>query len=442
MRLFPFLTAAVVCVALYFVVLDRESLVGFAERFVPEPTNQPVALAEPEAADGPVLTDDGRINVVVRRSEEQLAENAVQLRGRTEALRLVDVSSEASGRIISTPIRAGAFVEEGQVMCELDPGTSQTGLEEAQARLAEAQARVPEAEARVPEAAARLPEAQAMLAQARAQLTSAEIDGNAATRLNESGFATDTRAASAAAGVAGAQAGVESAMAGVEGAQAGVQSARAGVQSAVAGVRAAEATVSRAEDAIGQLTIHAPFGGLLETDTAELGALMQPGAICATIIQLDPIKLVGFVPEAQVDRVRVGATAGAQLASGGQVQGEVTFLSRSADPQTRTFRVEITVPNSELLIRDGQTANILIQTEGLPAHLLPSSSLTLNDEGQLGVRMVVDGVVQFAEVQLIRDTARGVWLTGLPEIAEVIVVGQEFVSAGVEVDTTPEELMQ
>jgi multidrug efflux system membrane fusion protein len=441
MRLFPLVTAALVCVALYFVVLDRDSLTEFAARYVPEPTNAPAAV-EPMDETAEAVDADGRVQVVVRRSEAQLAENAVLLRGRTEALRMVNVASETSGRIISTPIRAGAFVDEGRVMCEIDPGTSQAALEEAQARLAEAEARVPEAQARVPEAAARLPEAQAMLAQARAQLTSAEIDGNAASRLAESGFGSDTRAASAAAGVAGAEAGVESAMAMVEGAQAGVQSAEAGVQSALAGVRAAQAAVTRAEDAILDLTIRAPFAGLLETDTAELGTLMQPGSICATIIQLDPIKLVGFVPEAQVDRIRVGATAGAQLATGATVQGEVTFLSRSADPQTRTFRVEITVGNTDLSIRDGQTADILIQTEGVMAHLLPASALTLSDEGQLGVRIVVDGVVEFHETQMIRDTARGVWLTGLPEQADVIVVGQEFVTAGVEVRTVLEELTQ
>lgn len=450
MKLFPMLTAAIVCVVLYFAILDRQTLVDFADGFastagdiIPEPNNVPTDITplEADAAETSV-TDDGLISVVVRRSEAQITENAVVLRGRTEALRMVDVASETSGRIISTPIRAGAFVEEGQVMCEIDPGTSGTALEEAQARLGEAQARVPEAEARIPEAEARLPEARAMLAQAQAQLTSAQIDGNAATRLAESGFGSDTRAASATAGVAAAEAGVESAMAQVQGAQAGVQAAQASVQSALAGVRAAEAAVTRAEEAITMLTIHAPFSGLLETDTAELGTLMQPGAICATIIQLDPIKLVGFVPEAQVDRIQVGATAGAELASGQRVQGEVTFLSRSADERTRTFRVEITVPNSSLTIRDGQTANILIQTEGAPSHLLPASSLTLNDEGLLGIRTVEDGIVQFIEVQLIRDTARGVLLSGLPETADVIVVGQEFVTAGVEVATTLEELTQ
>lgn len=429
MRLFPFLIAALVCIALYFLILDRQTLLDFAARFAPEAQQDAEAPAEAaEAVEAAAAPEDGRVHVVVRRSEAQLAENAVQLRGRTEALRLVAVSAETSGRIVSTPIRAGAFVDEGQTLCEIDAGSSQAALEEAEARLAEALARVPEAEAR-------LPEARALLGQARAQLSSAEIDGNAAARLNESGFGSDTRAASAAASVAAAQAGVESA-------QAAVQSAEAGVQSALAGVRAAEAAVTRAEQAITQLTIAAPFDGLLETDTAELGALMQPGALCATVIQLDPIKLVGFVPEAQIDRVELGAMAGARLASGQQVRGNVTFLSRSADPSTRTFRVEITVPNADLAIRDGQTADILIQVAGTQAHLLPSSALTLSDEGLLGLRVVVDGIVDFVPVSVIRDTTRGVWVSGLPETADVITIGQEFVSVGTPVRVTYEELTQ
>ena len=122
---------------------------------------------------------------------------------------------------------------------------------------------------------------------------------------------------------------------------------------------------------------------------------------------------------------------------GKQVQGQVTFLSRSADPTTRTFRVEIEVPNPELDLRDGQTAEILISAEGERAHLLPASALTLNDEGTLGIRVVgPQGAVEFLPVTLLRDTTEGVWLTGLPDKVDVIVVGQEYVTQGVTVAPT------
>ena len=100
------------------------------------------------------------------------------------------------------------------------------------------------------------------------------------------------------------------------------------------------------------------------------------------------------------------------------------------------------MPNPDTTIRDGQTADILIQTEGTSAHLLPTSAMTLNDDGQLGVRIVEEGTVRFVPVRMLRDTARGVLLTGLPEVADVITVGQEFVTDGVAVQVTYEELTQ
>ena len=418
MRLFPILTALLVCAVLYAVVMERERLVSLAQSFgpAPETSETPVeGASETAAIPETAPSADARVSVVVRRSHATEVDSAVILRGRTEAARQVEVRSETSGLITSTPIRAGAFVEEGQLLCEIAPGTRSAALAEAQARLSEARSRLPEARARVAEAEARLAEA--------------EITNNAASRLSESGFASETRAVSTAAMVSGAQAAIESAQAGVEGARAGIEAATAGVD--------------RADQEIDRLQIHAPFEGLLEIDTAELGSLMQPGALCATIIQLDPIKLVGYVPEAEVNRVTIGAAAGARLATGDRVQGVVTFLSRSADPQTRTFRVEISVPNTDLSISDGQTADILVASDGMMAHLLPASALTLNDEGILGLRIVdEDSIARFAPVTFLRDNAQGVLLAGLPETADVIVVGQEFVTDGVPVDPHFEGLSQ
>jgi multidrug efflux system membrane fusion protein len=166
--------------------------------------------------------------------------------------------------------------------------------------------------------------------------------------------------------------------------------------------------------------------------------LLQTGSLCAQVIQLDPIKLVGFVPETEIDRVIFGAQAQARLAAGNQqIAGTVSFVSRASDPTTRTFQVEIDVPNPDLSIRDGQTAEIAIAAAGVEAHLLPQSALTLNDDGTLGMRMInAENIVEFAAVDLLRDTPQGIWVTGLPAQANVIVMGQEYVTAGVTVTPT------
>ncbi len=369
MRLFPILTALVVSAVLYLLIMERPAVLAFAGMGHAAQEQQDAAPPQPAEtlAQVAAATEERAVAVVAMRSTAQSVDNAVLVRGRTEAARQVDVRAETSGLVISDPLRRGAEVAAGDVICELSPGTRGAILAEAEARLAEAQ-----------------------------------INFRAADQLSQGGFASETRTAQT----------------------------RAALQSAEAAVEAARAEIDR-------LTIRAPFDGLLESDAAETGALLQPGGHCATIIQLDPIKRVGFVPETEVTKISVGATAGARLATGQDVIGRVTFLARAADPATRTFRVDVTVPNPDGAIRDGQTAEILIAAEGVSAHLVPASALTLDDNGRLGLRLVgEDDRARFVTVNLLRDTTEGVWVSGLPEEAAIIVVGQEYVTDGVAVRPT------
>jgi len=357
MRIFPMITALLVTTAIYLAVMERSALLGFAGVV----TDETATAADGAPADGPM------VRVLAQRSVAQSVDTGVVLRGRTEALRQVDVRAETSGLVISEPLRKGARVEAGDPLCQVAPGVRQAALNEARARLSEA-----------------------------------EIAYRAASGLSESGFATETRLASAKAALQAAQAGVE-----------------------------------RAVEDMARLVMHAPFDGLLESDTAELGSLLQPGGLCATLIQLDEIRLVGFATELQVERLSVGAPAMARLAGGREVVGAVSFIARSADPQTRTFRVDVMVPNADLSIRDGQSADILIGAASETGHLLPASALTLNDNGALGLRVVDgDGLVSFAPVSVLRDTPDGVWLAGLPDEVDAIIAGQEFTRDGARVAVT------
>ncbi|MGR3759692.1 efflux RND transporter periplasmic adaptor subunit [Roseobacteraceae bacterium NS-SX3] len=411
MRIIPLLTALLVSASLYLLVIQRDALMAFARG--EDPAAAPAA--EESAPSGTETLAENRVGVVALRSQARTIGSAVILRGQTKAERQVEIRAETTSTVISDPLRKGAQVKKGDLLCELDPGTRPAALLEAEARLTEARAKVPEAEARLDEA--------------RARLTEAQINLTAAEKLSEGGFASETRLASAKAAERSAQAGIATA-------ESGLQSSAAGIESAAAAVAAARKEISR-------LTLIAPFDGLLESDSAELGSLLQPGSLCATVIQLDSVKVVGFVPEAEVNRLKLGAQAGARLATGQEVQGKVTFISRSADPTTRTFEVEITVPNPDLAIRDGQTADIAISADGAKAHKLPQSALTLNNEGRLGVRVVRDDqTVGFLPVELLRDEADGVWVGGLPEQADIIVVGQDFVTEGVAVAPSYREAAQ
>ena len=180
--------------------------------------------------------------------------------------------------------------------------------------------------------------------------------------------------------------------------------------------------------------VKAPFSGYLE-QIVKPGNFLQRGQLCATIIQLDPITFIAELPEFKINKVRVGQKVILNLVTGETVYGELTFVSKSASPMTRTFKVESQVINTKGVIRDGVTSEMTIQTDEIFAHKISPSILLLDDDGRLGIRSVMSSIVQFHEVEIIEDSKEGLWVKGIPDNLEIIVQGQGFVENGQEVLT-------
>ena len=177
--------------------------------------------------------------------------------------------------------------------------------------------------------------------------------------------------------------------------------------------------------------VNAPFDGYLETFSVKEGDYLNTGAVCATIIDPDPMRLIGEVSEKEINLVKVGATAGAELISGKKVEGVVSFVSTSANKGTRTFRVEIDVNNSDRSIRDGVSAQIEIEGDTILAHKISPSILMLGEAGELGIRTVnKDNQVEFKKIEILEDSMEGIWITGLPKNTRIITIGQEYVFQG------------
>ena len=177
--------------------------------------------------------------------------------------------------------------------------------------------------------------------------------------------------------------------------------------------------------------VKAPFDGYLETFSVKEGDYLNTGAVCATIIDPDPMRLIGEVSEKEINFVKVGAKAVAELISGKKVEGVVSFVSTSANKGTRTFRVEIDVKNSDRSIRDGVSAQIAIEGDTILAHKISPSILMLGEAGELGIRTVNEvDQVEFKKIEILEDSMEGIWITGLPKNTRIITVGQEYVFQG------------
>ncbi len=139
----------------------------------------------------------------------------------------------------------------------------------------------------------------------------------------------------------------------------------------------------------------------------------------------------GEVSERDLRYLKTGDKAKVRLVDGRVAEGTVRYISRDASSATRTFRVEIAVPNADGSIPAGMTAEIALAAQPTDSILLPRSVVTLGDKGDLGIR-AVDGQnkVVFFPIDLVDDTPAGLVLGGIPADARIIVAGQALVTEG------------
>ena len=200
-------------------------------------------------------------------------------------------------------------------------------------------------------------------------------------------------------------------------------------------LESARAQVRRMELNMERTRITAPFDGVVEQLQMNVGDYAAPGAICATLIDLDPMLITADVTEAEVENLSRGDKVAGATSTGLEIYGTLTFISKQSDPVTRTYQLEITVDNSDYHLRSGLTSTLSISLDEVYAQRVSPALFTLNDQGELGLRVVEeDNRVGFHAVKVIEDTDQGVWVTGLPRTAALITVGQEYVLAGQTID--------
>ena len=207
------------------------------------------------------------------------------------------------------------------------------------------------------------------------------------------------------------------------------------VNAAVTALRDAEGQVEMARIELDRTRISAPFAGILDSVDAEVGTWVSQGTPVATLLQLDPVIAIVEINENSLTSVRVGDQAKVTLATEEVVEGTIRFISRDASDQTRTFKVEVELPNPDNRIPSGMSAELEFMGPAETATILPRSVVLLNTEGLLGIRTVgPDNKVEFHEVTILDDTPAGLVLEGVPEGAKIIVLGQNFVQDGAVVD--------
>ncbi len=246
------------------------------------------------------------------------------------------------------------------------------------------------------------------LAQAEALLEQAKADYEANQNLAKKGFTTQSR----------------------------LRSLKAAYDSAKASVASAKQDMKRTE-------IRATVAGQVQEPFAEPGDNLSPGGVCLTLMDTDPMLFSGQVPEREVSNVQPGMSSLIKLVSGEEVTGKVRYISPIADANTRTFTVEIELPNSNMVVRDGITATAAISLPSVTAYRVDPSWVTLADNGEVGVRVVdASKKVSFVPLTILAQDQDVLWVTGLTPGSRVITLGQNFVAGGQFVEPVSPEQMQ
>ncbi len=181
--------------------------------------------------------------------------------------------------------------------------------------------------------------------------------------------------------------------------------------------------------------ITAPLPGFVEETHAEVGDYLQAGSPCATILNLDPINVEAAVTEQHYRSIQVGSAANLTLVDGRKVKGAITFVGKQSNDESRTFPIEISVPNPDFEISSGLSAEIQIPLSTHSAHRVSMSYVVLNPDGEMGVRTIDNSRrVRFHRIDVVKEVGDGLWVSGLPEEVTLITVGQEFVAEGERVE--------
>jgi multidrug efflux system membrane fusion protein len=211
------------------------------------------------------------------------------------------------------------------------------------------------------------------------------------------------------------------------------------LQEAAAMLETARAELSRARLDVANMIIRAPFDGALQDRMVEIGDYLKTADPVATFVDERKLIVSANVSEFDAHHVVKGNRGSAILATGQEVEGTIRYVAPIADEATRTFTVELEVDNAAGDYRGGMTAKLMIPAETIFAHRVSPSLLTLDDEGNLGIKTVNEiGEVEFHIADIAMSSSEGVWIAGLPHSASIITVGQGFVNEGAIVNSVPE----
>ena len=358
-----------------------------------------------------VIIEDSGNKVEIKEFNFNQIDQSIELQGQTTHNKKIDVKSETTGNITNIAFKRGDKVSKGDELIKISIENRKELLNSAKKDLERLNKELELNEKNKTN----------RLSQNKELIKLYEIEFASAKQLIDKGLSSKSKLSLASFNLANAQADREDIKIKFESTLANLEAQISNVKSILKNIKLD----------IEKTTIKAPFDGIISEKMVEETEFISIGTPLFTIIDLDPIKIEGYLSEFDVNKVSVGTKALIEDSNGIKKNGIISFISPSAETSTRTFEITIEADNKDLSYKSGITTKIVIKGSELKAHKIPPSILTLLDDGTVGVKAVDnDNKVTFYPTKTIKDTIDGMWVSGLPETVNLIVSGQEYISIG------------
>lgn len=220
--------------------------------------------------------------------------------------------------------------------------------------------------------------------------------------------------------------------------QAGLDNAIAQQATAQAQLSAASAGRAETQARVNQAAIRAPVSGLVISRSVTRGQIVQPGAELFRIVRDGRLELDAQVPETEIALLRSGQTARVASDGVGQASGSVRIVTPEVDPQTRLGVARISLAAGGGL-RPGMFARAEIDV-GAQASVVAPTAAIIYRENRAGVFVLTDGgIVRFQEVTVLSRSNEFTAVDGLAAGTRIVVEGAGFLGDGDRVTVAPSE---
>ena len=336
---------------------------------------------------------------------------SIILQGQTIQNRTIDVKSETTGNITNKNYKRGDIITSNELLVEISMEDRQELLDSHTKDLERINKEILINEQKRDNS----------ILKTKEQIKLYEIEYQSAKQLIDKGLSSQSKLSLASFNLVNAKSNLRDIELNYQSQFANLESQMANIKSKIKNI-----TID-----IDNTKITSPFEGIINDSYVELGDYVRPGDVLFNIVDLNPIRIQGYLSEADINNVKIGTKAVVSNSNSITKTGEITFISPTAETATRTFEIIIEANNDDLLFKSGITASINIKGNSIKAHKIPPSILTLQDDGTVGIKAIDENnKVVFYSIKKEIDTIDGMWVSGLPNEVKIIITGQEYITTG------------